>query len=155
MASNIFTGASRYSTDFQSVIDRSVNIASLPLLQMQQNKVKISDESAALKSLDGKLASLETTLTNLANSFGSGSYSISNSDSSTVSARISDGVAEGTYTVKVLDIGSYATASSKSNLTVVTDPATQNISEAGSFSLTINGGEAISIEPATTASNRW
>ena len=58
MASNIFTGASRYSTDFQSVIDRSVNIASLPLLQMQQNKVKISDESAALKSLDGKLASL-------------------------------------------------------------------------------------------------
>ena len=85
MASNIFTGASRYSTDFQSVIDRSVNIASLPLLQMQQNKVKISDESAALKSLDGKLASLETTLTNLANSFGSGSYSISNSDSSTVS----------------------------------------------------------------------
>ena len=148
MASNIFTGASRYSTDFQSVIDRSVNIASLPLLQMQQNKVKISDESAALKSLDGKLASLETTLTNLANSFGSGSYSISNSDSSTVSARISDGVAEGTYTVKVLDIGSYATASSKSNLTVVTDPATQNISEAESFSLTINGGEAISIEPA-------
>ena len=148
MASNIFTGASRYSTDFQSVIDRSVNIASLPLLQMQQNKVKISDESAALKSLDGKLASLETTLTNLANSFGSGSYSISNSDSSTVSARISDGVAEGTYTVKVLDIGSYATASSKSKLTVVTDPATQNISEAESFSLTINGGEAISIEPA-------
>ena len=71
MASNIFTGASRYSTDFQSVIDRSVNIASLPLLQMQQNKVKISDESAALKSLDGKLASLDTTLTNLANSFGS------------------------------------------------------------------------------------
>ena len=48
----------------------------------------------------------------------------------------------------MLDIGSYATASSKSNLTVVTDPATQNISEAESFSLTINGGEAISIEPA-------
>ena len=47
----------------------------------------------------------------------------------------------------MLDIGSYATASSKSNLTVVTDPATQNISEAGSFSLTINGGESISIEP--------
>ena len=58
MASNIFTGASRYSTDFQSVIDRSVNIASLPMLQMQQNKVKISDESAALKSLDSKLSSL-------------------------------------------------------------------------------------------------
>ena len=143
MASNIFTGASRYSTDFQSVIDPSVNIASCLCCRCSKTKLKISDESAALKSLDGKLASLDTTLTNLANSFGSGSYSVSYSDSSTVSARISDGVAEGTYTVKVLDIKSTATASSKSNLTVVTDPATQNISEAGSFSLTINGGESI------------
>ena len=65
MASTIFTGASRYSTDFQSVIDRTVNIASLPMLQMQQNKVTISDQSAALNALDTKYLRFQTSLKNL------------------------------------------------------------------------------------------
>lgn len=148
MASTLFTGASRYSTDFQSVIDRSVSIASLPMLQMQQNKVAISDQSAALNALDTKVSSFQTSLKNLSDSFGSLSFFVSNSDSSSVTAKTGEGVTAGVYTVKVLDIGSYATASSKSDLTVVTDPATQNISSAESFSLTVNGGDPVTIEPA-------
>src|SRR3954447_22365445 len=127
MASNIFTGASRYSTDFQSVIDRSVNIASLPMLQMQQGKAAITDQSDALKSLDRKISNLQSAMNALSDSFGSGSYSVSNSDASVLSAKIADGVAEGTYSVKVFDIGSYATTTSKSDLPVVSDPAAQNI----------------------------
>src|SRR4051794_14803294 len=153
MASNIFTGASRYATDFQSVIDRSVNIASLPMLQMQQGKATTSDQSAALHSLDGKVSSLQTALKSLGDSFGFGSYSFANSDASIVTARIADGVGEGTYTVKVLDVGSYATATSKSTLTVVTDPATQNISSAQDFSLFINDGEEITLHPASNNLN--
>ena len=120
MASNIFTGASRYATDFQSVIDRSVNIASLPMLQMQQSKATTSDQNAAVQALDSKVSSLQTALKSLGDSFGFGSYSIANSDASIVTARMAEGVGEGTYTVKVLDVGSYATATSKSDLTGVT-----------------------------------
>jgi flagellar hook-associated protein 2 len=153
MASNIFTGASRYATDFQSVIDRSVNIASLPMLQMQQSRATTSDQSTAVQALDSKVTSLQTALKSLGDSFGFGSYSVSNSDASIVTTRIADGVSEGTYTVKVLDVGSYATATSKSNLTVVTDPATQSISSAEEFSLFINDGEEITLHPASNNLN--
>lgn len=153
MASNIFTGASRYATDFQSVIDRSVNIASLPMLQMQQSKATTSDQNAAVQALDSKVSSLQTALKSLGDSFGFGSYSIANSDASIVTARMAEGVGEGTYTVKVLDVGSYATATSKSDLTGVTDPATQNISSAEEFSLFINDGEEITLHPASNNLN--
>lgn len=153
MASNIFTGASRYATDFQSVIDRSVNIASLPMLQMQQSRATTSDQNAAVQALDSKVSSLQTALKSLGDSFGFGSYSIANSDASIVTARMAEGVGEGTYTVKVLDVGSYATASSKSDLTGVTDPATQNISSAEEFSLFINDGEEITLHPASNNLN--
>jgi len=153
MASNIFTGASRYATDFQSVIDRSVNIASLPMLQMQQSKATTSDQNAAVQALDSKVSSLQTALKSLGDSFGFGSYSIANSDASIVTARMAEGVGEGTYTVKVLDVGSYATATSKSDLTGVTDPATQNISSAEEFSLFINDGEEITLHPTSNNLN--
>jgi flagellar hook-associated protein 2 len=145
MASNIFTGASRYSQDFQSVIDRAVNIASLPMMQMQQSKATASDQASALKGLDSKVSALQTSLKAIGDSFGFVSYSVSNSDASILSAKIADGAKEGTYTVKVLDAGSYATATSKSSLTTVSDPATQNISTGQDFSLSINGGESKAI----------
>ena len=69
MASNIFTGASRYSQDFQSVIDRAVNIASLPMLQMQQSKATASDQASALKVLDAKVSALQNSLKGIGDSF--------------------------------------------------------------------------------------
>jgi flagellar hook-associated protein 2 len=150
---DIFTGASRYSSDFQSVIDRAVNIASLPMLQMQQGRAGISDQSGALKAIESKVASLESTLKTLGDSFGFGSYSVANSNASVVSARISEGVTEGTYSIKVLDVGSYATASSRSGLTVVTDPATQNITSDEEFTLHVNNGTPVVINPASNNLN--
>ena len=133
MASTIFTGASRYSSDFQAVIDRAVSIASLPMTQMQQNKLLVSDESTALKTLDARVAQLQNSLSGLGDAFGMKSYSVSNSNGSIASAQVSDGVAAGTYTLKVLDLGSYATATSKSSLPVVTDPASQSIDAATEY----------------------
>lgn len=150
---DIFTGASRYSSDFQSVIDRAVNIASLPMLQMQQSHVALSDQSAALKSIETKVASLESSLKALSDSFGFNAYSVNNTDASILSARISDGVAEGSYTVKVLDVGSYATAGSKSGLNIVTDPATQSVSSEEEFTLHMNGGQPITIKPSSNTLN--
>lgn len=150
-STNLFTGASRYSQDFQSVIDRSVNIASLNMLQMQQIKASTSEEASALKSLESKVSTLQGSLKGIADSFGFNSLSVSNSDASILSAKISEGAREGTYTVKVLDAGSFGSASSKSTLTTVTDPAKENIASGQEFSLVVNGGEAKAIH-ATGAS---
>jgi flagellar hook-associated protein 2 len=153
LASTIFTGASRYSSDFQAVIDRAVSIASLPMTQMQQNKLSVSDESTALKTLDARVAQLQNSLSGLGEAFGMKSYSVSNSNGSIASAQVSDGVAAGAYTLKVLDLGSYATATSKSSLPVVTDPTSQSIDTATEYTLTVNGGDAITIKPAANNLN--
>lgn len=60
-----FTGISKYSTDFQTIIDRAVSIASLPLKMAQnqqadllQKKQALSDLSASVSDVAGKLAAL-------------------------------------------------------------------------------------------------
>ncbi len=139
-ASNtIFTGTSRYSADFQKIIERSVSIASLPLLQLQQAKTRLEDESEALRSLDSKFAGLQNAIAALAAGAAGGSYSLSNSDGAVVMATISGEPLPGTYTIEVLDPGSFTTALSQDGLAVVTDPASENLSTASSFTLTVDG----------------
>jgi flagellar hook-associated protein 2 len=141
MATNntIFTGTSRYSADFQKILERSVNIASLPLLQLQQAKTRLQDESEALRSLDSKFAGLQNAVAALAAGAAGGSYSLSNSDGAVVMASISGAPLPGTYTIEVLDPGSFTTALSRDGLAIVTDPASQNLSTASSFTLTVDG----------------
>lgn len=138
-SNTIFTGTSRYSADFQKIIERSVNIASLPLLQLRQARTRLNDESQALQALDSKFAGLESAIAALATGAAGGSYNLSNSDGAVVAASLSGSVLPGTYTVEVLDPGSFTTALSRDGLAVVTDPAAQNISTAFSFTLTVDG----------------
>jgi flagellar hook-associated protein 2 len=138
-SNTIFTGTSRYSADFQKILERSVNIASLPLLQLKQARTRLQDESEALRSLDSKFAGLQNAVAALAAGAAGGSYSLSNSDGAVVMASISGTPLAGTYTVEVLDPGSFTTALSQDGLAVVTDPASQNLSTASSFTLTVDG----------------
>jgi len=63
--SSLFTGASRYSSDFQAVIDRAVAIASLPLTQMQSTRARLGAESVALNSLESKFGALQAAIQSL------------------------------------------------------------------------------------------
>ena len=122
----IFTGNSRYASDFTAVIDRSVAIASLPLSQMNTEMTTLAGRSTALGNLDSALASLQQAITTLAGSLGQSSYSASVSNTAVVSATLSSGVREGTYSVEVTDMGSQASTLSKAPggaLQTVTDPA--------------------------------
>jgi flagellar hook-associated protein 2 len=56
-----------------------------------------------------------------------------------VSASATSSALPGTYSIQVDTMGSYATAMSQAGSTPVTDPTTQNISSASSFTLTVNG----------------
>lgn len=142
--SGIFTGASRYATDFSGWIDRAVNIASLQLMQLQSQRSSLSSRQSALNSLDGKVASFQSALATLAGSLGLSSYAVSNSDGTAVKATTGAGIREGAYQIEVTDLGSYAGVLSKASgggLTQVTDPATQNISADTTFKLYLDGAE--------------
>jgi flagellar hook-associated protein 2 len=155
--SGIFTGSSRYSSDFQSIIDRTVGIASLPMMQMQNIKNDLSARSTALSSLDSKVAALQTAINGLSSGLGSGSYSASVSDTSVARATTVDGAREGVYSIEVTRLGSQSNTLSKASgpgLQKVTDPATGNLSGGATFHLYLNGDPTgITITPASNSLN--
>jgi len=142
-ASSLFSGNSRYASDFQAVIDRTVAIASLPVSLLDKNKTTLTDRSTALTALDTRFGALATAIQSVSDALTSTSYQAAVSDPSAVSATIGEGVAEGTYSIKVLGLGSYTTALSPppdgTVIKKVADPATSGLASAANFALTVDG----------------
>lgn len=137
----IFNGSSRFSADFQNVVTRTIGIASLPMMHMQNVKNDLGSQFTGLSSLDAKVTLLQSALSTLSSGLGSASYAASVSDATMVRASASSGVREGTYSIDVTSFGSVANAVGKASgpgIQLVTDPSTQNISVDGTFQLYLN-----------------
>ncbi len=126
--STIFSGSSRYASDFTAIIDRAVAIASLPLSQLQLTKQVLEAESSAIGSLNSKVTAVQTAISSLNSAAGLDSFSTSVSNGAVLSASVGAGAFNGTYTIEVTSLGAYSTAMSKDGLHKVTDPATETIS---------------------------
>jgi flagellar hook-associated protein 2 len=144
-----FNGSSTFSSSFQQVLTRAVQQASLPMQQMQNNVSDLTSQQTALTQLESTFQSLDTALQNIGSASG-GSPSASVSDPSVVSAATTSSALPGTYSIQVDSLGSYSTAMSQAGSTTVTDPTTQNISPASSFTLTVNGTNT-TITPADSS----
>jgi len=129
----IFSGNSRFATDFQAVIERSVAIASLPLTQFNAQKTVLGNQSAALSSLDAKFTSLQNAITSLETALAANSYVAASSDTTVLSATVEEGALPGTYSIEVTDLGS---RTQRTSTTGVSDPAAANISASLSYTLT-------------------
>ncbi|MEN6606944.1 MAG: flagellar filament capping protein FliD [Bryobacteraceae bacterium] len=136
---SVFNGTSRYAEDFQSLIDRSVAIASLQKDQLEDNLTEMESEATALDSLDSVFTSLQSAIESLKSAVEEQANSLSNSSGSVVSASITSDASEGVYSVEVVDLGSYTSAMSKDGLTTVTDPSTENVSTSSTYTLTVDG----------------
>lgn len=136
---SIFSGASRYASDFQQIISRAVAIASLPKTQMENTKSTLSGQSTALSTVSAKFTALQSALSGVGATLET--YNSSSSDATVASVGTSSGALEGTYEIEVVDIGSYTSSMSKDSLTPVTNPSTQSISAASTFTLTVDGEE--------------
>src|SRR5260370_1041275 len=147
-----FTGTSTYAGDLQQALARAVGLASLPLTQLQQQEGTLSSESLALSGLQSAFVSLQTAIQSIDAAVNTPTYSVSLSNSAVASASTSASALPGTYSLEVYTLGSYATALSNAGSPVVTDPTTQNISSASSFSLTANGKTTTVIPTAATLS---
>jgi flagellar hook-associated protein 2 len=148
MGSTIFSGNSRYATDFQAVIDRSVAIASLPLQQLNNTKNELSRESEVYSSLDTKFAALDAAITALGQSTGLSAFSAQSSEAAYARARAAAGIREGSYTIDITSLGAQTSTMSADVLPAVSDPDSSSISSAASFTLNVNG-TAVSVTPAS------
>jgi flagellar hook-associated protein 2 len=159
MASTIFSGNSRYATDFKSIIDRSVAIASLPMLQMQNVSNALRSRSDALSGLDKKVTAVQTALTSIGSALGMKSYATSVSDSTILSASVSAGVREGVYNIEVTKLGSSTNTLSKAPgalLSQVTNPDAEGLGVSGPFKLYLNttdDAQAITVTPSGSTLN--
>src|SRR5205807_2394579 len=125
-----FSGVSSYASDFQKVIDRSLSIAALPLQQLGSQLQKITAQQSALNDLDSKFSALQTALNGISGGLGSKSYVATSSQPSAVTASVSSGALEGTYTIDVSSLGSFSTSISDASLPSVADPYSTSISSA-------------------------
>jgi flagellar hook-associated protein 2 len=139
--------SSSYSSDLQQVLSRAVAIASLPLTQLNSTLTSLQNRSTELNTLNGKFSSVQSAVQVLSNAVSSTNAQVS--DSSVIAAQSDATAAAGSYAIHVVTAGSPSSALSKGTLPVVTDPSTQSISTATSFTLTV-GSTPVTITPAAT-----
>ena len=142
--SAIFNGTSTFSSDLQQVISRAVSIASLPMNQLNNEVTSLTGEQTELSSLSTSFSSLQSAVASLGSAVSSGNYSVSSSDTSVATPTASSGALLGTYSLEVDNTGSQSTAASTAT---VTDPTTQNISAATTYTLTANGQQYTIVPP--------
>ena len=130
------TGTSSFASSLQASVNRAIEIAALPMEALQADESTVSGETSELSTLSGLFNTLQTSLTNISTGTGSSALQATVGDPSVVSASVTGSPLAGTYTVQVLDPGSYSSAISDS-ATPVTDPTSQNISPNSTFTLTV------------------
>jgi flagellar hook-associated protein 2 len=144
-----FNGSSSYSSDFQQVLTRAVQLASLPMQQMQNNVNDLTNQQQSLAGLEATFVSLQGALQSVS-AATQGSLGATVSDNSVVSANASSTALPGNYSIVVSSVGSSTTTLSNSGLTAVTDPTKGNISSSSSFTLTVDG-KTTTITPSGTS----
>jgi flagellar hook-associated protein 2 len=134
-----FTGQSKFSQDFQQVLDRAVQLQSLNLQNLQISQQQIQSQQSAIQSVDAIFSNLQKSIDTLSSSTGLASLAAHVSDTSVASVALSSGASNGTYTLEVTGLGSHTQAISGSASPAVTDVSSQNISSSSSFTLAVNG----------------
>lgn len=134
-----FTGSSQFSADLQQVLQRAVSIASLPITLLQNDQATLQSQQTALQSIDSTFSALQTALNNIETAATGGSFSVGSSDSSVAQATAGSSALPGSYSLNVIDTGSFSSSLSGDTLPKVTDPNTQSISSSPAFTLTVDG----------------
>ena len=128
-----FTGLSNFSSDFQSIIQRAVQIADIPVTNLQNQQTTNTAQESALTALEPTVSALGADVANLGTLASTLGLSASSSDSSTVTAVNTGATAPATYTIS--DIVTLASAASETSLQGYS--ATQSVSASGFVNLVV------------------
>ena len=128
-----FTGLSSFSSDFQSIIQRAVQIADIPVTNLQNEQATNTAEDNALTALEPGVSAVGADVMALGTLASTQGLSASSSDSSTVSVVNTGATAPATYTVS--DITTLASAASETSLKGYL--ATQSVSTSGLVNLVV------------------
>lgn len=132
-------GISQYASDFQSILNRAVQIASIPLQQLQNTQSQVQAQIQAASALSSSVASVATALTNLGNDGSSSALVANSSDSSVVTAQATGATTGASYTIS--NVTSLATAASESSLSSYANATSTPVSTTGIMQLTVGSNQ--------------
>jgi len=135
-----FTGVSQFSSDFQTILNRAVSIAQVPITALQNQQADILQEKQLTTGLSSAVADLATSVTNLGNIGANQAVTFSSSDSSKVIVDDMTATTPTTYTIT--DITSLAQAASESTRSGYADATSAPVASSGSVQLMV-GGQAV------------
>lgn len=149
-----FNGSSTYAADLQQTITHAVDIASIPLNQLNANVTALQGQSTEISYLQNGFVALQNAIKSLTTGVNGGGLSASVSDNTIATANLnsSAAVTPGTYALNVIDAGSPTTSVSNTGLPTVADPAATSISTSGTYTLKVNGSN-FTITPTTNSLN--
>ena len=147
-----FTGVSKFSSDLQSILTRSQQIAQIPVRALQNDQATLTGEVTALTKLQSAVGSLSSTIGSLGFQASAGALSAT-SDNTKVSAAISgSGATSGAYTIgKITSLASVSTATM---LNPVADASTVTVAPTDTNTLYLQaGGDPIPITLTAETNN--
>jgi flagellar hook-associated protein 2 len=145
-----FTGISKYSTDFQTILSRAVAIANLPVRQLQSQQSNLLTQKQLLADLNGSVSALASTLSSLADLGDNKAISASTSNASRVSVSINGKTQAATHTIT--EITSVAKAASETSASGYATADSTNVTSGDSLELAI-GSKTYTIPVDSTNNN--
>jgi flagellar hook-associated protein 2 len=146
------TGSGSFSGDLQAAVTRAISIASLPLQLLQADQNQATSKATELGQLNSLFGGLQTSLQSVASGTSNGALAVTSSNTGVAQAGLSGTALPGTYSVTVLKAGAPASAISSAPQTPITDPTSQSISQATSFTFTV-GTQTFTVQPAAQSLN--
>jgi len=131
-----FTGVSQFSADFQTILSRAKQIASLPITGLQNDQAKLLTQKQLLTNLNGVVASLGSKVAALGTVGEQRALAASSSDTSKAAVISTAASAPATYTIG--NITSIAHGASATSAGYTTGDTTQ-VSASGTVRLTFQG----------------
>lgn len=142
-----FTGISQYSADLNTVLQRAISIASLPLKRLQNDDADVLSKKTSLASLTTSVDGLRAKIAALGSVAHDKGIIAASSDSSKVSVVYAGATSSATYAIS--DITSVAGAAAETTLSGYANSATA-VSSTGDLKLVIGTNEyPIHLTPAT------
>ncbi len=144
-----FVGVSQYSSDLQSILTRAVQIAQIPITELQNKESDIVQKSSLLGTTNSVVAALGQSLASLGQIASSGgAMTATSSDPATVTATNTGSTSPATYTITdIQSIASQASADSAS----YPDGSTTVVAQ-GTLKLTV-GSQTLALPLAAGSNN--
>lgn len=130
-----FTGVSSFSEDFQAIVNRATQIASLPVKALQNQQQDLLQQKLLVSSMSSAVGSLATSLTNLGATSSKKALVATSSDTAKVTAANISSAAAAVYTIS--NVTSIAKAAAESSVSGYANSTSTPVSSTGLLTLKV------------------